>query len=182
MLRPGRGGEAGGAVPTWRLALAGTAAAVAVACALVLPIRTAAHAKDAEQARLDALRGKQATALAVDSQVAAVTAALREVAAFDSTRASATMLLADVNRALPAGSALVAFQADTAGGSLVALTPRAAAVLVPLDRVPGISTPAIVGPVTHEGADGRELERVTIRFGIDSSVRARIAPRPGVPR
>jgi hypothetical protein len=173
VLRPGRGG-ADGQVPAWRLALAGTAAALALAAALVLPLRTAAQEKAAQQARLDAVHRREGAALASDSALAQVTAALREVAAFDSTRASATLLLADINRALPRGSALLSVQVDTAGGTLVALTPRAASVLGPLDRVPGISTPAIVGPVTHEGVGGREMERVTLHFGIDPAVRAKL--------
>jgi hypothetical protein len=172
VYRPGRGGSAG-SVPGWRLALAGSAAAVALAAALALPLRAADQARAAQQARLDALRGREAAALAVDSELTRVTGALREVAAFDSARYSATALLADLTRALPQGSALVALQVDSAGGSLIALTPRAAAVLAPLERVSGIESPSIVGPVTHEGGGGRELERVTIRFGLNAAERAR---------
>jgi hypothetical protein len=172
VYRPGRTGAAG-AVPAWRVALAGAAAAVAVAAALALPLRAAEQARAGQQARLDELRGREAAALAVDSELTRVTGALGEVAAFDSTRHSAAMLLADVTRALPQGSALVALQVDSTGGSLIALTPRAAAVLAPLERVPGVAAPSIVGPVTHEGAGGRELERVTIRFGLDAAARAR---------
>jgi hypothetical protein len=174
VLRPGSGGPPG-TVPTWRLAVAGTAAVLAVAAGLWLPLRTASQAKEAQRARLESVRAKESAALAADSELVRVTAALREVAAFDSTRASATLLLADIERALPRGSALVALDVDTAGGSLAALTPRAASVLGGLSRVPGITQPAIVGPVTHEGAGGQELERVSIRFGIDPVARAKAA-------
>jgi hypothetical protein len=102
-----------------------------------------------------------------------VTQALAEAAAFDADRYSPTLLLADLTAALPQGSAVVAFTADTANGSVVALAPRAAAVVQPLEKVPGIVAPEIVGPVTREALAGRDLERVTIRFGIDAERRAR---------
>jgi hypothetical protein len=35
--------------------------------------------------------------------------------------------------------------------------------------------PEIVGPVTRETAAGREVERATLRFGIDTSVRAALS-------
>jgi hypothetical protein len=97
-----------------------------------------------------------------------VTAALDEVAAFDASRRPATTLLAELTRALPDGAAMVALRIDSAGGSLVAVAPRAPAVLMPLERVPGIRAPEIVGPVTREVLGGREVERVTVRFALDS--------------
>ncbi|MBV9107950.1 MAG: hypothetical protein JO306_00910, partial [Gemmatimonadetes bacterium] len=99
--------------------------------------------------------------------------ALAEVSALGAVRWSPTRLLADVTRAMPAGAALVAFRADTASGSMVALAPRAASVLSALDRVDGISAPEISGPVTREPSPKGEVERVTVRFRLDPQRRAR---------
>jgi hypothetical protein len=105
------------------------------------------------------------------------TATLGEVAAFDGGRRSATLLLADLTRALPDSSAIAAIRVDTAGGTLVALTPRAATVLSGIERVPGIVAPEIPGPVTREAVRGRELERLTVRFRLDAEDRATPARR-----
>ena len=93
-----------------------------------------------------------------------MSAALEEVAAFDRDRQPVTLLLEDLAHALPAGSALVTVRVDSAGGTLVALAPRAAALLERLEHVPFVSTPTFVGPVTREAAANAEVERVAIRF------------------
>lgn len=112
--------------------------------------------------------GWRRTTAAVACVLAVMSAALAEVAVFDAVHPSATLLLADLTRALPEGSAILTLRIDTAGGTLVALAPRAAAVLSPLGHIPGIVAPEIIGPMTREVADGRELERVTLRFRIDA--------------
>jgi hypothetical protein len=140
--------------PRWRLALAG-----------------GQRGEDEAAGRVAAVQARHRAAVDTDRELARVTAALREAAEFGRNRYSPTLLLADVTAALPAGSALVSFQADSASGSLVALAPRAAAIVQPLETVPGVAAPEIVGPVTREALLGRELERVTIRFAVDPSRR-----------
>jgi hypothetical protein len=157
--------------PRWRLALAGGALSAAVLVAALAPAVRAMRAEDEAAGRVAAVQARHRAAVDTDRELARVTAALREAAEFGRNRYSATLLLADVTAALPAGSALVSFQADSASGSLVALAPRAAAIVQPLEKVPGIAAPEIVGPVTREALLGRELERVTIRFAIDPSRR-----------
>lgn len=166
-------GTGAGGVPRWRLALAGGALGAAVLFAAVGPAMKAMGAEDRAAGRIAAVQDRRRAAAETERELARVTAALAEAAAFDAKRYSATLLLADLTAALPAGSAVVAFRADTAGGSVVALAPRAAAVVQPLERVPGIVAPEIVGPVTREALAGRELERVTVRFGVDAARRAR---------
>ncbi|WP_420127344.1 hypothetical protein [Longimicrobium sp.] len=168
-------GAAAGDVPTWRLAAAGCALAAALAFAAVAPALRAMGAEDRAMARIAAVQDRRRVAADTERELARVTEALAEAAAFDVGRYSPTLLLADLTAALPAGSAIVAFRADTAGGSVVALAPRAAAVVRPLEKVPGLVAPEIVGPVTREALAGRELERVTVRFGIDAERRARPA-------
>ncbi|HEU4557048.1 MAG TPA: hypothetical protein VFS20_04335 [Longimicrobium sp.] len=164
------GGDDAGPAP-WRLPLAAAALTLSLAAAAVLPVRAARQAERDALARLDRVSAGRTAARQAHEGELRVTAALAEVAAFDSARYAQTRLLADLNRALPAGSALVSLTVDSAGGSVVALTPRAAAVLAPLERVAGVSGAVIVGTVTREVVAGRELERVGIRFGISAAAR-----------
>jgi hypothetical protein len=112
----------------------------------------------------------------LDSQrlLARTTAALASFTAFEQSRQPVTILLSDITRALPAESALLEFQVDSSGaGTLVALAPRAAQVVGALERVPGVTSPAIVGPVTQDAVGGHSLDRVTVRFVlVPSSQRA----------
>lgn len=179
VLRPS--GTAAGNVPGWRLGVAGAALAAALLFFTLAPAMRAMGAEDAAAARVAAVQARQRAATETERELARVTEALAEAAAFDVGRYSPTLLLADLTAALPPGSALVAFRADTAAGSVVALAPRAAAVVQPLEKVPGIVSPEIVGPVTRETIAGRELERVTVRFGIDAERRARPAAREEAP-
>ncbi|HEY0014672.1 MAG TPA: hypothetical protein VGC13_00075 [Longimicrobium sp.] len=160
-------------VPRWRMALAGGALAASLLFAAVAPAIKAMRAEDAAAGRIAAVQDRRRAASDTERELERVTQALAEAAAFDADRYSPTLLLADLTAALPQGSAVVAFTADTANGSVVALAPRAAAVVQPLEKVPGIVAPEIVGPVTREALAGRDLERVTIRFGIDAERRAR---------
>jgi len=168
-LEPRQGEGAG--PPPWRLPLAAAALAASLAAAAVLPVRAARQAERGALARLARVSTASAAAREADAAERRVTAALAEVAAFDHDRYAQTHLLADLNRALPVGSALLSFKVDSAGGSVVALTPSASAVLGPLERVPGVRGVQIVGAVTHEVVAGRELERVSIRFGIGAAER-----------
>jgi len=155
-----------GAPARWRLPLAAAAVCVSLAAYAVLPVRAAHRAEAAALARLARVQAGRAAATQADEGERRVTAALAEVAAFDSARYAQTRLLADINRALPEGSAVVVFKVDSAGGSMVALTPRASAILGPVERVAGIHGTQIVGTVTHEVVAGRPVERVGIRFGV----------------
>lgn len=175
VLRAAGGGEA----PAWRPAVAACALAAALAFAAAGPALRAMDAEDRAAARIAEVQERRRLAAETEAELARVTAALAETAAFDDGRYSPTLLLADLTAALPPGTALVAFRADTAAGSVVALAPRAAGVVQPLEKVPGIVAPEIAGPVTREGVGGRELERVTVRFGIDARRRA-APPQQGV--
>ena len=163
-VRRGEGGRRREDVPPWRLGLAGAAACAALAFTAVAPAWRAMQAGDAASARLALVQKQRRAAAAEERELARITAALREVAAFDALRRSPVLALADLTRALAEGAALVAVRADTAGGSIVALAPRAASVLGPLEKVPGVGATEIVGPVTSEQAAGRQVERVTVRY------------------
>ncbi|MGH7649081.1 MAG: PilN domain-containing protein, partial [Gemmatimonadaceae bacterium] len=150
-----------------RLAVSGAVCAGAIIAALLVPAiaswRVARQAHVLDAAVQQQVRGAERDA----RELASVTSALGALAAFTQSRRSLTLLLAQLTRALPEGSALLAFQVDSAGtGSIVAVAPRAAAVVDAVERVPGFASPEIVGPVTREAAAGKQLDRVTVRFHV----------------
>lgn len=148
-----------------RLVLALTVCAVAIGSALVSPGIGSWHAERAARAH-DVVLAARVRATERDArELASVTSALRAIASFTQSRRSATLILAQLTRALPEGTALLAVLLDSAGaGNIVAVGPRAAAVVDAVERVPGIVSPEIVGPVTRETAAGKALDRVTVRF------------------
>jgi hypothetical protein len=162
--RPARSASAAPVRP-WRLAAAGIACTVAVASTILGPTIAAQHAAAQATVALSALARDRRAADAAESDLAHVTTALEEVATFDRDRHPATLLVNDLARALPVGSALVALRVDSAGGTLVALAPRAATLIERLERVTEMATPTFVGPVTREVAANSEVERIAIRFG-----------------
>jgi hypothetical protein len=175
---PSRGGRDSRSVPGWRLALAGFALLVSATAALAGPGVAARFTERRAAARLTSLAPVRRKLAFAEREVWKVTAALAEVSAFDASRYSMTRLLGDLTRALPEESALVTLRVTRDAGSLVALTPRAAAVLVKLESVPGIEGAEIVGPVTREVVAGKALERVTVRFRVSSQARR---ANPGTP-
>jgi hypothetical protein len=163
-------------VPAWRIAVPSTLLAVAIAAGLVLPgLRAMRTAEDAA-AQLALMGRERVESERVKRELGEVTSAVGEIAAFARRGYSPTLLMEDLTRALPAGTSLVAVRIDSAGGSLVALTTRAASFIAPMERVPGVAAPEIVGPVTREVAAGRPVERVSVRFQLDAGAR-RVEPR-----
>lgn len=150
-----------------RLGAALAAAVIALVAAALAPALAARYAERGATRRLAELAPAAVAEQRVGHDLAMVSAALGEVAAFDSASRSMTVVLATIARALPPGVALLALHADSAGGSVVALAPRVggSAVLAALDHVPLLSAPEIVGAVTHDVNGGHDDERVTIRFG-----------------
>jgi len=161
--RPARSASAA-PIRTSRLVAAGIACAVALASAILAPTLTARYVAAQATGALAALARQRRGAEGSESDLVRVSRALHEVAAFDSDRHPATLLVNDLARALPTGSALVTLRFDSAGGTLVALAPRAAILIERLEHVPGLTTPTFVGPVTREVAASSEVERVAIRF------------------
>jgi Tfp pilus assembly protein PilN len=148
----------------WRLVTAGVACGVALVSAILGPTLMTRHAAARATSALAALARQRRAAEAAESDLVHVSRALDEVAAFDSDRHPATLLLNDLARVLPTGGALVTLRVDSAGGTLVALAPRAAILIERMEHVAGLTTPTFVGPVTREVAGGSEVERVAIHF------------------
>jgi hypothetical protein len=153
-----------GHVPRWRLLSAASAATLALVMAVLAPglaARVAEHRTIIHAARI---AGATHAAQRVAGDLAHVTSALGEVAAFERGGRPVTFLAVALARALPDGAALLALHVDSSGGSVVALAPRAAALLTRLEQVPHLAALEIVGPVTLETGSGHAVERVTIRF------------------
>jgi hypothetical protein len=150
--------------PRWRMVTAVSAAVlcfVAWAIAPVIAARVAERRAIAHQAHI-ATRTQAEHREA--RELGLVTYALDEVSAFDRGRRPVTLIMASLARVLPEGGVLLVFHIDSAGGSIVALAPRAGALLGQLEHVPGLAAPEISGPVTRETTGGREVERATVRF------------------
>ncbi len=140
------------------------ACTIALASLIFAPTLAARYTASEASGALAALVRQRRAAEAAALDLMHVSGALDEVAAFDSGRHPAALLLNDLGRSLPTGGALVTLRVDSAGGTLVALAPRAAALLERLEHVPGLVTPTFVGPVTREVAGNAEVERVAIHF------------------
>jgi hypothetical protein len=173
--RPARSASAT-PVPAWRLAIAGAACVLSLLAALVAPSLAARQAANRATDRLSAMAVTRRAAVAAETDLGLVTGALEELAAFDRDRRSSILLLAALTRSLPKGSALVALRADSTGGTLVALAPRAALVMAALEGVPNLASPTIIGPITREVAGRAEVERVTVRFSWAGAPASRSAP------
>ena len=143
-------------------------AAVCLCLAIVAAIGTPIVARVVRAHRtarqLSAIGRRAREAEAAERDLARMSDALAEVATFEASRRSPTLILSQLARALPENAALVTVRIDTAGGTMVILAPRAATALAALDSVKSVVAPEIIGPVTKEMAGTRELERATVQF------------------
>jgi hypothetical protein len=165
-------------VPRWRMVAAFCACLLSMLTALILPGIAASRVAAQAEARLATLDVERRMAAEAEAELVRVTAALVEAAAFDAGRRSATLLLADLARALPEGSAVLTIRVDTAAGTMVVLSPRTASVLDPLERLPAIVSVEVVGPVTREQVGERALERVALRFALQRTPEVEPNPKP----
>lgn len=156
------------AVPSRRrLARAALACAVAITVGLVAPGVVASFAARRDVAAEARIESRARVSRGDANALAQTTADLRALTGFSNSRQSMVLLLAEITRSLPDSSSLVAFQVDSTGlGSVVAVSPHAAAVVDAVERTPGLASPQIVGPVTRERVGGRIVERVAVRFQV----------------
>ncbi len=186
-LRADRRNARSGAVPRWRVVLAATLAMAAIMAVAFAPGIVAKRAGDGASATLRSLGPEYRAALIANAELSRVSSALQQLSDFALERRSATTFLGELARALPSSTVLVSLRTDSAGGMAIALAPRGSAVPAQLERIKGITTAEIVGPVTREAlairghsainspaASGppasRELERVTVRFRLARGV------------
>lgn len=169
------------------LRLTAFVATLAVTAALVVPpiadldagALARGHSRAAAVRRADAIR----TIDSLDS----VMGELRNAATFLTQRHSVTQTLAGITSALPPRTALLNVHIDTAGGTLIAVTPSAGPLLSALERSTGLGSLELIGPVTSESLESatqgtptanasvsnQTLSRVTVRFRFASRRTAR---------
>ena len=152
------------------------AAAGMVACAW-LPGATATGRAERTRSRLTTLSAKTRELGRVQTSLANATASLNGISAFERSRRSATVFLAELALALPDSTALTALRVDSVGGTITVLAPHAAAALEAVTEVPGLARVQLSGAVTREVAGGIQLERASLRFAF---ARKATAPRPTV--
>ena len=162
-LRPGRHPDVAGA-SRQRMEVAALLALMLAILAWLAPGLRAARVERQATARLTMLAPARRTVATVERNLDLVTRGLNEVGTFTASRVAITPLLASLARALPPSAALTTVTVDSASGVVVVLAPRAAAVIAALERVSGVTSPALVGPVTEEAVGTAAFERATIRF------------------
>ena len=145
-----------------RLALA--ALSVSLSLAIASPLILGGWRRANDRDSRVALGAQEESALRVAQELAAVSEGLLEISRYDSDSRSAIGVLAHISRALPAGGAITDLRIDSAGGSITALTPSADAFLRGLAASPLFDSPTVVGAVTRERSEERDLERVSLRF------------------
>lgn len=151
-------------VPRWRLAVASAAFVVALAAGATIPAVSMIRQAREDRATIARLAPLRVRAAVAERDLGRVSSALGTVDDFRRQRRLATLLLSELAQALPDPVQLVALRTDSAGGTLVALAPRATDVLSQLERIRVLAAPEVVGPVTRETVGDRERERVTVRF------------------
>jgi hypothetical protein len=139
-------------------------AAASVAVALLLPgMRSLRHGEQA-RAKLVALSAQRLDLQRVQASLLSSSATVANLASFERSRRSATLLLAELAMALPESTAVTALHVDSLGGSLTLLAPHAAAALENVAAIPIVGRVQMAGVVNREIAAGAELERATLRF------------------
>jgi hypothetical protein len=115
--------------------------------------------------RLNSVRAdqKQAVATAL-AQLDHVTAVLEATRRFQDSRAPVTPTIGALAHELPDGSILVSLELGDDNAQLVALSSNPTAVLAAVERLPGARAVELVGPVRREAVNGREVQRLTVRW------------------
>ncbi len=149
-----------------RLLVAAVAAVVGPMLAFIVPGVAARVAGTRADAEFAVLAPADRAVGVIEERLAQATAALRAMQAFDAGRPSPTRLLRDLTRVLPTHTALVALTVDSTTGTLVALSRDPTAVVNALERVSGIASPQMLGPVTPEAVGSASLQRVTVQFRV----------------
>ena len=132
--------------------------------ALAAPAMLASRTAERAATRIGELHQVQRELARAQDTLVQLSSTLRQMAAFAAERRSMLHLLGALAETTPESTAIVTLRLDGRGGSLVALAPRAAAVLPALGDLREIMGATISSPVTREQIGAQELERVTIRF------------------
>lgn len=153
-----------GAASRTRMRIAATTFCMSVLAALVAPPILAVRSATLARERLALIAPEARKAKGIERELDQVTSTLQRVSEFAAERGSLTVLLERITAALPKHAAIVSLEVDSARGTIVALAPRASQVTDALERVGGIASPQVVGPITPMTTRAGVVERVTVRF------------------
>lgn len=138
--------------------------ALAMGAAMAGPGLAANRERDRSEAALRQLSGSASVALAERSALDRRRATLKQLHAFAASRRSVTSFLSALTMELPDSTAIVTLRLDTLGGTVVLLSPPAAAVLASVSAAPGVVGLQLTAPITREAVGPLELRRMALRF------------------
>lgn len=144
--------------------IACAAAVIAGASAVLMPSLGDAITARRSNFQLAQLAPRARRAVAARGELARMSRALSEISSFTARRHSPVLLIAALTRALPEASAIASIHLDSIAGTMVVVTPRIASALSALESVRSLAALEIVGPVTKEISNGKEVERASMRF------------------
>ncbi|MBA2684454.1 MAG: hypothetical protein H0U66_08210 [Gemmatimonadaceae bacterium] len=149
--------------------IAGVAAVLALIAAILVPSLGDLYTARRVSRELSAISTRASVAIRARGELDHMSRALGDISRFAARRRSPLDLLAALTRALPAEAALASIHVDSVAGTMVIVAPRIAGALAALDSSKAVDKLAIVGPVTKEIANGKEVERASLRFVLKSA-------------
>ena len=132
--------------------------------ALFAPGLLATRARAVAEARLVQLAPLQRQVSATQQALGKVNRALQRISEFGADRPRMAHLLASITESAPLMTAVLNVRVDSAGGSLLALSPHGAEVFAAISKLPSVTGARITAPLTRETLESTELERVAVRF------------------
>jgi hypothetical protein len=147
-----------------RLLIAATVLCISVIAALLAPPLLATRSAARARSRLAMISPQARQAHEVERELDQISKTLARVADIEAERPSFTLLLARITDALPAQTAIVAFEADSSKVTIVVLAPRSSQVTEALEKVSGVASPHIVGPITPATTRVGQMERMIVQF------------------
>jgi hypothetical protein len=182
VIRGGRRGVAERTVGIARIVLAASVALAAVTGAMTIPTLIARRHVSTARREIASLASARARTLVVERSLNESAHLLMAVSEFERGRTSATWLLHQLAKALPAKAAIVSLKADSTAVTLSVLAASATDVVRSVQDMPGAFRVQMIGAITYDGlapptntstildSTASGLERATIRF--------RLAPDP----
>jgi hypothetical protein len=153
-----------GASSRTRLRIAAAMFCISAVAVLLVPPLLAVRSAARARTRLVLIAPEVRKVRGIERELGQVSSTLQRVSEFTADRGSVTALLGRITAALPEHAAIVTIEVDSARGTMVALAPRASQVTDALEKVSGVASPQVVGPITPVATRAGDVERVTIRF------------------
>jgi hypothetical protein len=138
---------------------------------LFAPGLMAERAQARGSARLAELAARQTEVSAAQLALAQVTRALERGSEFANRRRRVLEFLAEVTERAPVTTAVLNLRVDSAGGTILALSPHGAELFAAVGQLPLVKGARITAQLTRETVESGELERVVLRFDFVDAIR-----------